>query len=210
MKHKECVIMQIAQRKTIVLVLVMLLLILFTGCGVYKCDRCGKTFLGDAYYDSFRPDDDLCEDCAKKYYAPFPYTSFVKTSNKGLDFSNTYVKLVAVIGVAVIVGVIIKKTFTATTNTEASKRNLNTGKLSNDDYIKFLHGELERPVYKTSTENEVSIRTAEKTAEDHQSSRANELDNYKNRVEKLKIAKESGLISDEEYEKRVAQILNEI
>ena len=40
------------------------------------CDRCGNNIMGIAYYDALDYEEIMCEDCAKEYYAPFPYTGY--------------------------------------------------------------------------------------------------------------------------------------
>lgn len=60
-------------------------LILFTCLivNVHKCDSCGKTFLGTAYYssDAFlsgNTETTLCATCAKRSWAPFDYRNYAK------------------------------------------------------------------------------------------------------------------------------------
>lgn len=50
------------------------------GCApTSTCDRCGKTFSGNGYYDILRDSSyTLCADCAKDYYEPFPYEPYEK------------------------------------------------------------------------------------------------------------------------------------
>lgn len=50
---------------------------------LHKCDSCGKTFFGTAYYssDAFLSGDTettLCATCAKKSWAPFDYRNYTK------------------------------------------------------------------------------------------------------------------------------------
>lgn len=47
-----------------------------TACGKkYTCDWCGKR-VSVAYYDPFDTDEVMCEDCAKQYFAPLPYSAY--------------------------------------------------------------------------------------------------------------------------------------
>ncbi len=51
---------------------------LLSGCGkTWVCDRCDKEFTGDAYY-GFTGTETYCEDCARKFWSPFPYRNYVK------------------------------------------------------------------------------------------------------------------------------------
>jgi len=62
--------------KVRVFLVTALVLVLCSGCGEeYTCDRCEET-TKEAYYDPFREDTYYCEECAKKYFAPFPYTNY--------------------------------------------------------------------------------------------------------------------------------------
>ena len=52
------------------------LMLLLSACGkIYTCSECGKR-VTEAYYDPFDLDSYFCKDCAKEYFAPFPYTSY--------------------------------------------------------------------------------------------------------------------------------------
>ncbi len=65
-------------RLTAVLLLIVLLVTLFAGCGKsYECSECGKTFHGTAY-KGWSQDDILCEDCATEYWWPLPIDQFTR------------------------------------------------------------------------------------------------------------------------------------
>ena len=54
----------------------MVIVCLLCGCGkTYECSRCDET-TKEAYYDPFGTYEYLCEDCAKSYFSPAPYTNF--------------------------------------------------------------------------------------------------------------------------------------
>ncbi len=51
---------------------------MFAGCAKqWTCDRCGKTWRGDAYYGS-EYSDTLCADCAGDYWFPLPIKNYKK------------------------------------------------------------------------------------------------------------------------------------
>ena len=60
-----------------VVLALVLAVFLLCSCGgiVYTCDECGKK-VTEAYYDPFNEDTYYCKDCARAYFAPFPYTSY--------------------------------------------------------------------------------------------------------------------------------------
>ena len=62
-----------------ILKLIMILIIsaVLVACGkTYTCSRCDKK-TKDAYYKmSMKEESVLCEDCARKYWAPFPYDTY--------------------------------------------------------------------------------------------------------------------------------------
>lgn len=50
----------------------------FAGCAKqWTCDRCGKTWRGDAYYGS-EYSDTLCPDCAGEYWFLLPINNYKK------------------------------------------------------------------------------------------------------------------------------------
>lgn len=50
----------------------------FAGCAKqWTCDRCGKTWRGDAYYGS-EYSDTLCPNCAGEYWFPLPINNYKK------------------------------------------------------------------------------------------------------------------------------------
>lgn len=64
------------KRKWGMIVAICLICSLCCACGQkYTCSRCGKS-VSEAYYDPFDTDSYFCKDCAKEYFAPFPYTSY--------------------------------------------------------------------------------------------------------------------------------------
>lgn len=63
-------------RKLRVAVMVLLICGLCSACGEkYTCRSCGEE-VSEAYYDPFRTDSYLCRDCARAYFAPFPFESY--------------------------------------------------------------------------------------------------------------------------------------
>lgn len=64
------------KRKILLTVVLIVLMSLFSACGKkYTCSWCGDS-TRNAYYDAFDTDSYFCEDCAKEYYAPFPYSGY--------------------------------------------------------------------------------------------------------------------------------------
>ena len=63
-------------KKAVVLLLITLIVFLSIGCGKkWTCSACEKTWVGKAYTDmSMRAT--MCEDCAAKYWMPFPYENY--------------------------------------------------------------------------------------------------------------------------------------
>ena len=194
----------------------IVLLSLLTGCGIYKCDRCGKTFFGDAYYDAFRLDDYLCEDCAMAYYAPFPYKSYIKEAESNIQLFSGELSLekgvyaaMALIVVSVVF-MIIKNHFLIHSRPKTNSHMYDSGPVTDDDYKLFVRNDADVPAYNKSPEVVEGRYMADISFNEQKLSQSSEVDDYKTRVEKLKIAKESGLISGEEYEKKVAEMINEI
>lgn len=63
-------------KKRKVLVALVAIALLCCGCGAkYECSRCGDK-VRNAYYDPFNTSNYFCEDCAKDYFAPFPYSAY--------------------------------------------------------------------------------------------------------------------------------------
>lgn len=54
--------------------IVVVMLLLFGN--IHTCERCNNTYMGAMYYDSWNPDETMCEDCAKHYYMGLDYTRF--------------------------------------------------------------------------------------------------------------------------------------
>lgn len=62
--------------RMIALLLAAALVCLGSGCGtVYTCSECNKKTT-EAYYDPFDSDRFFCADCAREYFAPFPYKNY--------------------------------------------------------------------------------------------------------------------------------------
>ena len=63
--------------KKLKFVAIMLVVATFLcGCGAtYECSRC-KDKVSEAYYDPFNDGKYFCEDCARDYFAPFPYKNY--------------------------------------------------------------------------------------------------------------------------------------
>ncbi len=61
---------------SIVFVAVVLVSIFYGLTNIHTCDWCDSTYLGSGYYDSWDPDEIMCEDCAKDYYRGMDYTRF--------------------------------------------------------------------------------------------------------------------------------------
>lgn len=61
----------------VLLFLTVVLTACLSGCGgtKYTCSSCGAE-VTEAYYDPFDTDAYYCAECAKEYFAPFPYTSY--------------------------------------------------------------------------------------------------------------------------------------
>lgn len=63
---------------TIALLMITCIACMFAGCAKqWTCDRCGKTWRGDAYYGS-EYSDTLCADCASDYWFPLPINNYKK------------------------------------------------------------------------------------------------------------------------------------
>lgn len=55
---------------------IMISMIICCGCAPkYECSWC-KARVHEAYYDPFRDDTYYCEDCAKDYFSPIPYSAY--------------------------------------------------------------------------------------------------------------------------------------
>lgn len=68
----------IMKKKVTAIILIMTLAMSFAGCGIgiYTCKKCEETTM-KAYYDmEMSKDEVLCEDCARKYWMPFPYENY--------------------------------------------------------------------------------------------------------------------------------------
>ena len=65
-------------RKLGIAVIAVLILLMLVGCGKqWTCDKCDKTWRGEAYY-GVEYSDTYCAECAAKYWKPFPYKNYVK------------------------------------------------------------------------------------------------------------------------------------
>lgn len=63
-------------KKVVSMILVLMLALQCVGCGkTYTCSDCEKK-TKKAYYNPFYEDDYMCEDCAREYFAPFPYSQY--------------------------------------------------------------------------------------------------------------------------------------
>lgn len=64
-------------RKSIVLMLAVILAFILTACGgSYTCMDCGKT-TSKAYYDMMASKEQvMCEECARQYWMPLPYENY--------------------------------------------------------------------------------------------------------------------------------------
>lgn len=58
-------------------VFVAAVVIISSNVKEWTCDWCDKTWKGDAYHGSSL-DSTLCEDCAWKYWSPFPIDNYKK------------------------------------------------------------------------------------------------------------------------------------
>lgn len=188
-----------SMKKKAMVFLLIIAMAFLSGCGIYRCTSCGKTFLGDAYGDPFEKEAVMCSDCANKYYGMFNYRNWKIPDD---NFRVIVTVAVVIIGIALI-WILVAKLI------RRPQKVLNRGTVSNDDFKKYLHGQLEVPVYKPKEKscNVVinGFETASKTAKDQPS-----VEEYKNRIERLKLAKENGLISEEEYKQKAAEIVKEI
>ena len=67
------------KKSTVRIIALVLAMLTCLGCGCgkvfYTCGKCNKTTM-DAYYDPFDSDRFFCEDCAREYFAPFPYKNY--------------------------------------------------------------------------------------------------------------------------------------
>jgi len=62
--------------RMIALLLVVVLVCLGCGCDkLYTCYKCDKKTM-EAYYDPFHSERFFCPDCAREYFAPFPYKNY--------------------------------------------------------------------------------------------------------------------------------------
>jgi hypothetical protein len=60
------------------LVMLCIAALLLTACGrQWVCDSCEKNFRGAAY-TGYYGTETYCEDCARRYWAPFSYKEFKK------------------------------------------------------------------------------------------------------------------------------------
>ena len=66
------------RKKVTAIILMVAFLMSMAGCGVglYTCYKCNSTTT-KAYYDTSADSKSvLCEDCARKYWMPFPYQNY--------------------------------------------------------------------------------------------------------------------------------------
>ena len=63
------------KKKVTAIILLVTLLMSLTGCGfgIYTCYKCDSTTMKAYYEASFDSKYVMCEDCARKYWMPFPY-----------------------------------------------------------------------------------------------------------------------------------------
>ena len=72
------VLLSMKKKLFVFALLAVMMLGLFAGCAKqWTCDRCGKTWRGDAYYGS-EYSDTLCPDCAGEYWFPLPINNYKK------------------------------------------------------------------------------------------------------------------------------------
>lgn len=65
-------------KKILFIPVAVLMMLSLTACGEkWTCDRCDKTFRGEAYY-GMDYDDTYCAECAADYWSPFPYKNYSK------------------------------------------------------------------------------------------------------------------------------------
>nr|WP_297704004.1 zinc-ribbon domain-containing protein [uncultured Butyrivibrio sp.] len=64
----------------VVLVLAVIAVIWFASRPTYTCSVCGKT-VKTAYYDPYDYNSVFCADCARSYFAPFPYEAYKITNH---------------------------------------------------------------------------------------------------------------------------------
>ena len=66
-------------KKALCLILIVLFMLSMCACGkMYTCGRCSKE-TSHVYYDAFDPNNPnayMCDECAAKYYSPFPYKGY--------------------------------------------------------------------------------------------------------------------------------------
>lgn len=64
------------KKKVTAIILIVVLVMSFAGCGMYTCKKCDTTTM-KAYYDmSMSKEHVLCEECARKYWAPLPIQNY--------------------------------------------------------------------------------------------------------------------------------------
>lgn len=64
------------KKKVIAAILIMVLLMIFMGCGFYTCAKCNTTTT-KAYYDwSCDKNYVMCEECARNYWMPLPIENY--------------------------------------------------------------------------------------------------------------------------------------
>jgi len=62
-------------KRVLVMVLVLILAMMFVGCG-YTCCKCDKATMKAYYTSSGEKSRVMCEDCARQYWTPFPYENY--------------------------------------------------------------------------------------------------------------------------------------
>ncbi len=189
------------KKKAMVFLLITAMAFL-SGCGIYKCTSCGKTFLGDAYGDPFDEEAVMCADCANKYYGVFNYRNW-KIQDDSFHGIMTF-------GVVIIIGILCWAIVSKIIRGQRNKKVLNRGTVSNDEFKKYLHGELEVPVFKPDEKMQSNSYTYRPDPASESTMNKSSVEEYKNRIERLKLAKENGLISEEEYRQKAAELVKEI
>lgn len=64
------------KKRVVAAIVLMAVVMSFTGCGMYTCAKCDATTSKAYYGTNFSDDWVMCAECARKYWMPFPIENY--------------------------------------------------------------------------------------------------------------------------------------